>query len=144
MRRGVRRTRRTAFVATLDDQHTATSETREHAEQLAREADECTRYVRGLRDHIRRQRDALPRRDGFRKVLTAVLRLNDRKFCDVHLATLYPNPERVGCPSHETLVGLALRDDQTEPEWDHILECFPCIREVRGINEAQTAQPSWQ
>lgn len=113
------------------------SSLRRRVEKLVREAEDYVCSVRELRSQLAQQRDALPLHDDMRTVLTEVLKLTDRELCDSYLAAIYPNPERLGCPSHETLVGLAIRDDQTEPEWDHILECFPCILDVRRINEAE-------
>lgn len=129
-------------AATTEPTARAVSRVRRHAEQLAREADYYVRSVDELRNQIQRQRDSLPLHNEMRAALTAALSLSDGDFCDLFLATTYPNPERLGCPSHETLVALALRDDQTEQEWDHILECFPCIVEGRWICEAQRSHPA--
>jgi len=44
--------------------------------------------------------------------------------------TEYPNPERTGCPSPETLKALAQRQiplQETEPIVDHIGTCSPCF-----------------
>jgi hypothetical protein len=48
-----------------------------------------------------------------------------------------PNPERIGCPSREVLVALARRERPIDdPAYDHLSECSPCYREVRGMQQA--------
>lgn len=53
-----------------------------------------------------------------------------------------PNPGRVGCPSRETLVRLAARQQPIDdPAYEHLAKCSPCFREFRALQEelAQTA-----
>ncbi|MPZ21627.1 MAG: hypothetical protein GEV06_27615 [Luteitalea sp.] len=50
-----------------------------------------------------------------------------------------PNPERAGCPSHEVLIQLARRERAiTDPGYDHLIECSPCYREFRDLQQAET------
>ena len=51
-----------------------------------------------------------------------------------------PNPKRVGCLSHETLIGLAGRVQPLgDPAYDHLLKCSPCYREFRALQMKRTA-----
>ena len=48
-----------------------------------------------------------------------------------------PNPERIGCPSHDVLVALARRERPiSDRTYDHLTECSPCYVEVRALKEA--------
>ena len=48
-----------------------------------------------------------------------------------------PNPERIGCPSHDVLVALARRERPiSDRAYDHLTECSPCYVEVRALKEA--------
>jgi hypothetical protein len=48
-----------------------------------------------------------------------------------------PNPDRIGCPSHDVLVALAGRVRPLgDPAYDHLSECSPCYLEVRALKEA--------
>lgn len=44
----------------------------------------------------------------------------------------YPNPERIGCPAREVVMGLALRSAkldnsiEEDPQWKHVTHCSPC------------------
>lgn len=50
-----------------------------------------------------------------------------------------PNPNRVGCPPHETLVRLARREQPIgDPAYEHLAKCSPCFREFRAL-QAQFA-----
>jgi hypothetical protein len=47
-----------------------------------------------------------------------------------------PNPERIGCPSHEVLVALSRRERPIgDRAYDHLIECSPCYLEVRALGE---------
>ena len=55
---------------------------------------------------------------------------------DEVLSRANPNPERIGCPSHETLVALARREQPIgDPAYEHLLKCSPCYREFRVLRE---------
>jgi hypothetical protein len=48
----------------------------------------------------------------------------------------HPNPERIGCPSHEVLVALARRErPMGDPAYGHLAECSPCYLEMRALKE---------
>ena len=52
-----------------------------------------------------------------------------------------PNPERIGCPSHEVLVALSRRERAIgDRAHDHLVECSPCYLEVRALKEAADLQ----
>lgn len=52
-----------------------------------------------------------------------------------------PNPDRIGCPSHDVLVALARRERPIgDPAYDHLSECSPCYLEVRALKEAADLQ----
>lgn len=47
-----------------------------------------------------------------------------------------PNPDRVGCPSRETLARLATRQQPIDdPAYEHLAKCSPCFREFRALQE---------
>lgn len=47
-----------------------------------------------------------------------------------------PNPQRVGCPTHDVLVALASRERPIgDPTYEHLIACSPCYLEVRSIQE---------
>lgn len=49
----------------------------------------------------------------------------------------HPNPDRIGCPSHDVLVALARRErPMGDPAYGHLAECSPCYLEVRALKEA--------
>jgi hypothetical protein len=55
---------------------------------------------------------------------------------DELLGEANPNPDRVGCPSRETLVELARRARPIDdPAYEHLVKCSPCYREVRAFQE---------
>lgn len=53
-----------------------------------------------------------------------------------------PNPERIGCPDREELIGLAVRlravDD---PLWLHVAECSSCYADVRELQRRHDVRP---
>ena len=52
-----------------------------------------------------------------------------------------PNPERIGCPSHDVLVALARRARPiSDRAYDHLTECSPCYLEVRALKDADDLQ----
>lgn len=52
---------------------------------------------------------------------------------DEVLSWANPNPERVGCPSRDTLVGLARREQSIgNPVYEHLLRCSACYREFEA------------
>ena len=49
---------------------------------------------------------------------------------DEVLSWANPNPERIGCPSHETLIAFARREQPIgDSAYEHILKCSPCYRD---------------
>ena len=53
----------------------------------------------------------------------------------------HPNPERIGCPSHEVLVSLARREvPMGDPAYGHLAECSPCYLEVRVLKQTADFQ----
>ncbi len=56
----------------------------------------------------------------------------------------YPNPQRIGCLDHDTLVlvvGAPAALDLSDPKYLHILECAECTRdliEIRRLREAKS------
>lgn len=52
-----------------------------------------------------------------------------------------PNPERIGCPPREVLVGLARRARPLgDPGYEHLAECSPCYREFRALQQGHSGQ----
>ena len=52
------------------------------------------------------------------------------------LSKNFPNPERVGCPSRDTLKALASRElslADAEPWMDHFAQCTPCFRDYTEL-----------
>ena len=48
-----------------------------------------------------------------------------------------PNPDRVGCPPHDALAALARRERPIgDPGYEHIVNCSPCYREFRSLQQA--------
>jgi len=47
----------------------------------------------------------------------------------------FPNPQRIGCPGHDSLVGLAasLGDAQSRMVLAHIRQCAPCFDELKAL-----------
>lgn len=64
---------------------------------------------------------------------------DDGKFgddIDEVLSRANPNPERIGCPSRETLIELARRTRLLgDPAYEHLLKCSPCYREFKVLKE---------
>ena len=55
---------------------------------------------------------------------------------DEVLSWANPNPERVGCPSRETLIALASREQPLgDPTYEHLLKCSPCYRDFTALKE---------
>ena len=55
---------------------------------------------------------------------------------DEILSRANPNPERVGCPPRDTLIGLARRVQPLgDPAYEHLVKCSPCYREFRALQE---------
>jgi hypothetical protein len=53
----------------------------------------------------------------------------------------HPNPERIGCPSHDVLVALARRErPMGDPAYGHLAECSPCYLEVRVLKQTADFQ----
>jgi hypothetical protein len=53
---------------------------------------------------------------------------------DEILSRANPNPDRIGCPPRETLVGLARRAQPIgDPAYEHLVKCSPCYREFRTL-----------
>jgi hypothetical protein len=47
-----------------------------------------------------------------------------------------PNPERIGCPSRDTLIELAKRTRPIgDPGYEHLGKCSPCYREFRALQD---------
>lgn len=48
------------------------------------------------------------------------------------ILTGYPNPERIGCPGREIMMGLVMRSAkldnsiEDDPQWQHVTHCSPC------------------
>lgn len=62
-------------------------------------------------------------------------RLDDE--IDEVLGAANPNPDRVGCPTRETLVALALREQPlSDPAYEHLVKCSPCYREFRALQRS--------
>ena len=64
---------------------------------------------------------------------------------DEVLSRANPNPERIGCPPRETLIGLARRAQPIgDPAYEHLVKCSPCYREFRALQEEQSVRPPGQ
>jgi hypothetical protein len=56
---------------------------------------------------------------------------------DEVLASVHPNPERIGCPGDEVLRALAKRERPIgDPGYEHIVNCSPCYRAFRSFQQA--------
>lgn len=54
------------------------------------------------------------------------------------LAHANPNPQRIGCLTHEALLSLAARRQPlSAPGYEHLLECSECYREFRALQGAE-------
>jgi hypothetical protein len=61
---------------------------------------------------------------------------------DQVLSHANPNPERIGCPSRESLIALARRVAPIgDPGWEHLVKCSPCYREFRALQREQAEAP---
>lgn len=55
---------------------------------------------------------------------------------DEVLSRANPNPERMGCLSRETLIGLARRAQPLgDPAYEHLVRCSPCYRKFRSLQK---------
>ena len=55
---------------------------------------------------------------------------------DEVLSWANPNPERIGCPSRETLIALASREQPLgDPAYEHLLKCSLCYRDFMALRE---------
>src|SRR4051794_13424816 len=62
---------------------------------------------------------------------------------DEVLSRANPNPERIGCPPRDTLVGLARRKQPIgDPAYEHLIKCSPCYREFRALQATAAGSPS--
>jgi hypothetical protein len=52
----------------------------------------------------------------------------------------FPNPQRVGCPGRNSLLGLAAhrRDAQSALALAHVRECAPCFDELKELRRRTT------
>src|SRR2546428_12438010 len=56
---------------------------------------------------------------------------------DEVLRVANPNPERVGCPPRDVLIGVSRRERPIgDPAYEHLLKCSPCYREFRSLQQA--------
>jgi len=52
-----------------------------------------------------------------------------------------PNPDQTACPPQDVLLALARRERPIDdPAYDHLAECSPCYRTVRGLQQASARQ----
>jgi hypothetical protein len=59
----------------------------------------------------------------------------------------FPNPDRLGCPSDETVLkAIAAKTlPLSDPAWQHTARCSPCFREVKAFEtEAKNASKRWR
>jgi hypothetical protein len=62
---------------------------------------------------------------------------------DKVLGSANPNPDRVGCPHHDVLAALAKRERPIgDPGYEHIVNCSPCYREFRSLQQANAVASS--
>jgi hypothetical protein len=62
---------------------------------------------------------------------------------DKVLGSANPNPDRVGCPPHDVLAALAKRERPIgDPGYEHIVNCSPCYREFRSLQQANAVAAS--
>ena len=61
---------------------------------------------------------------------------------DEVLSRANPNPNRTGCPPHDTLIALARRAQPiNDPAYEHLVKCSPCYCEFRALQESDTSVP---
>lgn len=57
---------------------------------------------------------------------------------DEILSRANPNPQRIGCPPHETLIALSRKERGLgDPAYEHLSKCSPCYREFRALQREQ-------
>src|SRR5262249_49702490 len=69
--------------------------------------------------------------------------LRDGDEIDDVLSRANPNPTREGCPPQATLIALARRTQPIDdPAYEHLVQCSPCYREFRALQQGHAAQPA--
>ena len=62
---------------------------------------------------------------------------------DEVLSRANPNPERIGCPPRDALIGLARRAQPIgDPAYEHLVKCSPCYCEFRKFQGEGSMRPS--
>ena len=60
---------------------------------------------------------------------------------DLLFGRAHPNPAREGCPTADLLRLLSRRERPIEdPAYNHLAQCSPCYRELRALQQAESAR----
>src|SRR5687768_6294968 len=74
-----------------------------------------------LRKGLREKARSLPQGSATRATFERMARLSDDALTEELMSIAHPNPERIGCPSHDLLVVLARRELPIgDPAYDHL------------------------
>ena len=100
----------------------------------------CTEKIRqGLRDKA----STLPQSSPTRALFEKMARLSDDALTEEFMSLAHPNPERIGCPSHDLLVVLARRERPIgDPAYNHFGRCSPCYIELLAVQREAGLRPS--
>jgi len=57
---------------------------------------------------------------------------------------VFPNPQRIGCPGHDSLLKLAsdVRNPEFGPILAHVRQCAPCFDELKQLRNTQCEPPT--
>ena len=98
--------------------------------------------VQKLRTLIREKAAQAPAGSPEQYRLQELLGLPDNALFDTIYSAVEPNPDRVGCPSRDSLRELAMRTRPlSDPLWDHVMECSPCRIDVREMGRDRLVIP---
>jgi hypothetical protein len=97
-----------------------------------------------LRQGLRDKASTLPAGSPTRANLERMARLSDDALTQEIMSTAHPNPERIGCPSHDLLVLLARKERPIrDPAYEHFGKCSPCYIELLAVQRAAGLRPRW-
>ena len=96
-----------------------------------------------LRQGLRDKASTLPRSSANRALFERMASLSDDALAEEFMSLAHPNPERIGCPSHDLLVVLARRERPIgDPAYDHLFKCSPCYIEAVAVQRAVGLRPN--
>jgi hypothetical protein len=96
-----------------------------------------------LRQGLRDRASTWPAGSPTRANLERMARLSDDALTEEIMSNAHPNPERIGCPSHDLLVLLARKERPIrDPAYEHFGKCSPCYIELLAVQRAAGLRPS--